>query len=459
MKKLLAVLAVATMLATAGRSGAAAAPSYDSGLWAYGKLGLAAAHQQSTGAGVIIGVLDNPVDPAVPDLRGQHVLPHDKGYCRAADGSYPATGSGPDSSHATAVTSLLVGNGHGTYQGQGIKGIAPGATVRTYAIGTGGGNDGNFSCTAPGSDPSTQAADAVRQAVDDGVRILNLSFAGSDYQGPLIFALGEAERRGVIVVASTYDRTTPGSVQPPATTNGSVVVNAVDSTGRLAPFSAGGSQVSVAAPGMGMDVGGFFPDWRSDAISDGSSFAAPMVCGALALVWSKYPHATANQVIQDLLNNTGIVVGKDAGGKPTYTNAFTRSPDAPAGYQQGNGYGYGIIDPLAMLAHDPAGYPDSNPLVRADGTPDPSALGATAGSASASSTSSTTPAAGSSGPATANTSGAAAAAGSTGSGGGNPGLIVAAVVLVLLLAAGIGVAVVRGRSPGRRTTSQNSTAR
>lgn len=444
-----AVAAAAAVALPAAPAHAAKPASFQAGLWPFSKLQLAAAHQQSTGAGVTIAVIDGPVDPTVPELQGQHVITRTKGFCQNPDGSNPGRGTGTGADHATAIATLLVGNGHGTVNGQGVSGIAPSATVRSYVTAHYDAKM-NSSCITPGSYEAYTQSLAIKQAVADGAKIINMSF-GSDstHIDDVNFALGEAERAGVIVVVATNDHMTPGRVDGAGLTNGVINVNAVNSAGVLNRFSAGGNRVAVSAPGTSLTIGGFFPNWQSDGWGDGSSYAAPLVCGALALVWSKYPKARPNQIIQDLLNNTGLIVGKDAAGKPTYTNGFTRSANAPAGYQQGNGYGYGIVNPLAMLAADPNRYPDSNPLIRADGTPAPSALGAAPTSPAATSTAPTAVQSSAQPSAITSSDPAAAAASKSGGGSAGPAIGIGAAVLVVLLAGG-GVLMARNRSRPQR---------
>jgi hypothetical protein len=463
----LSVLGIGMPLAPAD---AAKPASFQAGLWPYAKLDIAAAQRQSTGTGVSIGVIDGPVDPTVPELRGQHVITQAKGYCRAADGSYPGRATGETASHATAITSLMVGNGTGTFHGRGVRGIAPGATVRSYVIGLDTGAHHKFDCQSASGSVDYQTSLAIKQAVRDGVKIINLSIGGDVFGGSTPFAIGEAEKAGVIVVVATDDSQTPGVVGEPGATNGVITVNAVDSAGVLARSSAGGGGVSIAAPGVGLTTGGFYPRWQSDASGDGSSYAAPVVCASLALVWSKYPHASANQVVQDLLANTGLLVGKDAAGKPTYTNGFRRDPNAPAGYQQNNGYGYGIVNPVAMLAHDPSLYPAVNPLVRANGTPAPAMLGASVpatGSASASpsattatATASTSTSASASASATGGGAASSTPAGGSGSSaagsgsGGVPGGLLAGAAALVALGAAAAMLMLRRRSTAQRAPNR-----
>jgi subtilisin family serine protease len=80
--------------------------------------------------------------------------------------------------------------------------------------------------------------------------------------------------------------------------------------------------------------------WVSGTEHDGTSSPTPLVAGALALVKEKYPTATGNQLVQHLIHHTG---------RDEY------------GWQRKTGFGVLRID--KMLATDPTGWPDVNPLL------------------------------------------------------------------------------------------------
>jgi hypothetical protein len=80
-------------------------------------------------------------------------------------------------------------------------------------------------------------------------------------------------------------------------------------------------------------------DWYSAGWVTGTSPATAITAGTLALVKSRYPRATGNQLIQHLVHT--------AGGKR---------------YNWHHGYGFGVVNPLTMLASSPTQWPDENPL-------------------------------------------------------------------------------------------------
>jgi membrane-anchored mycosin MYCP len=96
--------------------------------------------------------------------------------------------------------------------------------------------------------------------------------------------------------------------------------------------------VTIAAPGQGItsvDPGAGGTGLSNSTIENntpvplqGTSFAAPYVAGVVALVRSRYPNLTAQQVVARI-------------------EATAQHPTAPGG--RNNQVGYGIIDPVAAL--------------------------------------------------------------------------------------------------------------
>lgn len=99
----------------------------------------------------------------------------------------------------------------------------------------------------------------------------------------------------------------------------------------------------ITAPGVDVTGIRWVPGsgWQSGQSRTGTSDAAPVVAGALALVKAKYPDATGNQLIQQLIHST-----------------------ASGRYAWDRTYGFGLLSMSKMLASDPTGWPDVNPLLK-----------------------------------------------------------------------------------------------
>jgi subtilisin family serine protease len=310
---------------------------------------LPAAQEQADGRGVTIALIDATLDLRTPDLRGADI--HMKKNCDGLS-DHRLDRPNREQSHGSSMATLLVGTGRGTAPGgAGMLGIVPGATVNFYPLDT---------KPEPAGEATYIECDAVKQAhsmeaaMRDGADIISTS-TGSNKSASLARQVVRAARQGAVVVASSGDTSANRyGIEFPAGHRGVVAVNAVDSRAR--PWSKNPRPVLnpccdpeypvISAPGVDVEVGGYVAGrgWVSGEKMTGTSPATAIVAGSLALVKSKYPRATGNQLIQNLIHFTG-------GTRP---------------YSWDARFGFGIVSVTKMLAHDPTGWPDVNPLM---GTP------------------------------------------------------------------------------------------
>lgn len=318
--------------------------------WWYRTFDLAQAHQQVTGKGVSVGLIDGPVAPDVPELRGRDVTPV-VNVCGGA-----ATGTGDVADHTTALAATIVGSGTGNAEdGVGTAGIAPEASLRVYAVGD---SVTRVGCDREGFDG---AAAAIDRAVDDGVRMIGYAGGSERLRPTLAAAVERALDAGIVVVAAAGD-SRDETVLNPAAIPGVVAVSAVDRTGAAWSENTRGNRAAfvISAPGVDLPMGGFFDGtWRSAALRSGTSEATAIVMGGLALSMQRWPQATGNQIVANLIH--------------TATRRASPSP-APAGAGaapvRDTDYGYGVMSVRGMLTSDPAQFPDVNPL-RPAATPTP----------------------------------------------------------------------------------------
>jgi hypothetical protein len=348
-----ALAAAAILLPTA--SPAAAAP--DDGFWYFDALNVQAAHDAGwTGEGVTIAVMDSPINMDVPTLANADVEVEEPSYCQAEDGSgfMPAQStelSGQASAlHGTNVLSLISGTGDG-YTGQaGVKGVAPGAKVLYFSIMGASDQGGSFvACLDENGDEITDIAlaDAMNKAMDAGAKIISVSSLQT--AGPELYAAQiRAVREGVIVVGGLPNAIDPTySGEWPATANGSVAVQAADSNAAIATTSGipnSNKSTTVIAPGVDVVSQGDDSAWENQGVASGTSLATPIVAGFLALAAQRCPDATGNQLIQSLIRTTGGEIHDPA-------------------YDTSNQVGYGFVSATGMLAADPSGFADTNPMV------------------------------------------------------------------------------------------------
>ncbi|MFC9425304.1 type VII secretion-associated serine protease mycosin [Streptomyces sp. NPDC056987] len=248
----------------------------------------------STGKGVTVAVLDSGVDKSLPDLEGQ-VLP---GIDLATDQSGDET-SDPVG-HGTSMASLIAGTGKRA-GGKGAFGLAPGAKILPVRL--------------PRKDEGTKLSvnvglwtgalsTAIRYAADEGAKVINLSqgstVTGENVTSAVKYALG----KGSLVFAAVGNSAEDGNlVIYPAATPGVVGVAAVGRDIRRTEESQHGPQVDLAAPGE--DMFSACAGGSELCNSHGTSDATALASASAALIWSKYPEWTNNQVLRVMLNTAG----------------------------------------------------------------------------------------------------------------------------------------------------------
>ncbi|MBI4471733.1 MAG: S8 family serine peptidase [Acidobacteria bacterium] len=123
----------------------------------------------------------------------------------------------------------------------------------------------------------------VYWAIDQHLDVLNLSFSTEEDSDILHKAIDQARMAGTAVIASTGNDAHEGRDVYPAGWGNVYGVAATDLNDRLAIFSNYGKSVTVTAPGSG--VVSTFPSGKY-AVVWGTSFSAPLVSGAVALIAS-----------------------------------------------------------------------------------------------------------------------------------------------------------------------------
>jgi type VII secretion-associated serine protease mycosin len=265
------------------------------------------------GAGVKVAVIDTGVDAQHPDLETAMIGGTDVSSIGDPSGYLPV---GDVSHHGTMVASLLAGRGHG--DGEGVIGVAPEAELLSVSMAFG----------AETLNTDDQVAAGIKWAVDAGAKVINLSLTRNSKDWPLSWddAFLYAFENDVVIVAAAGNRADgTEQVGAPATIPGVLVVAGVDRDAMASPAaSTAGLNISVAAPAT--DLVSAFPggDYK---IWSGSSGAAPIVSGLVALVRAKYPELDANNVINRVIESA------------TQVGTENYSPE----------YGYGLIDPQKAL--------------------------------------------------------------------------------------------------------------
>ena len=236
-------------------------------------VGASGAWRWTSGQGVKVAVVDSGVDARHPDLAGR--------VTREID-LVPGGPTDPAKAlHGTRVASLIAAGRNQV----GIVGVAPAATIVPVTA-----------LDADGMGDTSTVARAIIAAANVGARVINLSLGGPDRDPVLDRAARYATSKGAVVVAAAGNSLQDGSPpQYPAASPTVVGVGSVDAVGRGSLFSNRGGYLDLAAPGEGI-LGAMPPSGYGRGT--GTSFAAPQVSGALALVTAMLPGYPPEQIVR-----------------------------------------------------------------------------------------------------------------------------------------------------------------
>jgi subtilisin family serine protease len=230
---------------------------------------------------VVIGLLDGPVATDHPALAADSFRWFaGSGQCTRA--------SSPACQHGTFVAGILAAR-----RGGAAPAICPDCTVLVRPIFAEG--DGQ---QLPTATPCEVAA-AIGECVDAGARVLNLSAGMSQLstrQEPELHeALDYAARHWALVVAAAGNQGTLGSS---AITRHPWVIPVVGYglEGRPTVHSNLGSTMGKRGLGAPSENVTSLSPHDEPLTQTGTSFAAAFVTGAIGLLWSQFPHATALEI-------------------------------------------------------------------------------------------------------------------------------------------------------------------
>ena len=291
-----AVALALASLAAAPAGAAAAGDPLRAQQWNLDAINADAAHRVSTGAGVLVAVVDSGVQSAHPDLAG--------GVVDGPDVIERDAIPNDEHGHGTNVAGII---GARAGNGIGIAGAAPDAKVLAIRV-LDANNAGN----------SDQEAAGIDAAVARGAQVINLSLsAGPNVatqllpSSALVQSIERAARAGVVVVAAAGNDGVPLCAQPLLATK-IICVGAVNRGLSRASYSNYAVRVDIVAPGgdprageaiISAQLGGGF------SAMAGTSQATPHVAAAAALLVAR---GLRGRAVIDRLEQTATPLGDPA---------------------------------------------------------------------------------------------------------------------------------------------------
>ena len=289
---------------------------------------------------VTIAVVDNFFDLSHPMFENKTVFPYS---VSRNDDNVSARFRNKGDAHGTHVAATAAGN---PVQEKGVSGIAPGCKLMPVMIGTA--NNGYLDIMS--------TLEGILYAIYNGADVINVS-AGVAFtdkvkklpveaQREVIHTFGKteeyvwnyvfdaADRHNAVIVWAAGNDDILSGLDPSKRNDKTIRVSAVDHRLRKSDFSNFGVfgpdeyYSTVSAPGE--DIYNAFPNGRFGFLS-GTSMAAPIVTGAVALMKSVDKNLTTEEIIS-ILRKTGKPVGEDIGPLIQIKDALTAVRDGFLNY-------------------------------------------------------------------------------------------------------------------------------
>jgi len=232
----------------------------------------------SSGAGVTVAVIDTGIDIDHVEFEGRILNTSYNAYHREVGLEHVDD----DKGHGTHVASVIAAGDNGL----GVIGVAPQVDLLVIKA--------NYDDTS--SFRMSAVLQGILYAMDQEVDIINLSLGTTTFNQAFEDTILEATKQGIVVVGASGNNGRELAFYPAAYT-ASISVGSISSNDIVSFFSNYHETLDLVAPGHNIKVTSF---GGSIVTASGTSFAAPMVSGVVALLKSYMPTLSVEDIKERL---------------------------------------------------------------------------------------------------------------------------------------------------------------
>jgi thermitase len=235
--------------------------------------------------GALVGIVDTGIRATHEDLAGKVAFcAKSQGILPILSGSIQEGSCADDNGHGSHTSGTITAN---TNNGKGVAGVAFNSKLAVCkALG------------GPlGQGSTADVANCIVWAHNKGAKVISMSLGGGDsttLHNAVQTAWAGGGAGGTVLVAAAGNDG-DATVNYPAGYAEVVSVAATDSADARASFSNANADVEIAGPGVDV-LSTYNSSDTSYTTLSGTSMATPHVAGATAIIWDKYPTATASAI-------------------------------------------------------------------------------------------------------------------------------------------------------------------
>jgi subtilisin-like proprotein convertase family protein len=313
----------------------------------FGSANFEAAWNYATGNGVTVGLVDEGVNYGHLDLIDNYAT-HIDYDPRDAAGSWDARPDDADKQHGTEVAGIIGGS---AYNSIGTIGAAPDSTITASYLRYGSqfsmtdlesimGEQSNYDISNNSWGFTSAFADNFDNPYFDGLSAGMLD-AAQNGRGGLGTVLVMAGGNGKFLLEG-QNFGDDSNFHNLSNSRHVIAVGAHDATGKAAFFSSPGANILLSAPGVGLvTTNGNNAGSQSTTYVSGTSFAAPLVSSAVALMLDANPYLGYRDVQEILALSANSSIGGRANGAGNFNGG---------GMMFDREMGFGALDAAAAVS-------------------------------------------------------------------------------------------------------------